>query len=140
MRNPAHHAKQTDRVCLLEAEGHHHATPAYHKTLTSSSAAVHEDHTCLCCLFLRAPQALCRSEFQVHPCPQLVLASCTALVSGGGITTERIFKHNPPPELVDRLAAAAGVHIAWVSKCRSRLCRLQHMQDNMMNGAGQKSR
>jgi hypothetical protein len=37
-----------------------------------------------------------------------VLASCTALVAGGGITTERIFKHNPPPELVDRLAAAAG--------------------------------
>lgn len=53
-------------------------------------------------------QALCRSECAVHPCPQLVLAACTALVAGGGITTERIFKHNPPPELVDRLAAAAG--------------------------------
>jgi hypothetical protein len=53
-------------------------------------------------------QAFCRSECAVHPCPQLVLASCTALIAGGGITTERIFKHNPPPELVDRLAAAAG--------------------------------
>lgn len=55
-------------------------------------------------------QAMCRSECAAHPCPQLVLASCTALVAGGGITTERIFKHNPPPELVDRLAAAAGGH------------------------------
>lgn len=59
-------------------------------------------------------QALCRSECAVHPCPQLVLASCTALVAGGGITTERIFKHNPPPELVDRLAAAAGKRTAHV--------------------------
>jgi hypothetical protein len=53
-------------------------------------------------------QSLCRAECSQHPCPQLVLAACTALVSGGGITTERIFKHNPPPELTERLAAAAG--------------------------------
>lgn len=63
----------------------------------------------LCCQYLPLlVQALCRSECATHPCPQLVLAACTALVAGGGITTERIFKHNPPPELVDRLAAAAG--------------------------------
>lgn len=37
-----------------------------------------------------------------------MLAACTALVSGGGTTSQRIFKHDPPPELVDRLAAAAG--------------------------------
>eukprot|EP00882_Tetradesmus_deserticola_P018635 GHRQ01020015.1.p1 GENE.GHRQ01020015.1~~GHRQ01020015.1.p1 ORF type:complete len:336 (+),score=135.28 GHRQ01020015.1:1058-2065(+) len=53
-------------------------------------------------------QVLCRSEVQARPCPQLVLACCTALVSGGGITTQAIFKHNPPQELVDRLAVAAA--------------------------------
>ncbi|WIA30663.1 hypothetical protein OEZ86_000737 [Tetradesmus obliquus] len=53
-------------------------------------------------------QALCRSEVLARPCPQLVLACCTALVCGGGITTQAIFKHNPPQELVDRLAATAA--------------------------------
>lgn len=49
-------------------------------------------------------QALCRSEAAARPCPQLALAVCTALVSGGGLSTQRLFKHNPPQELVDRLA------------------------------------
>jgi hypothetical protein len=53
-------------------------------------------------------QALCRAEVQARPCPQLVLACCTALVSGGAITTQAIFKHTPPQELVDRLAASAA--------------------------------
>jgi hypothetical protein len=53
-------------------------------------------------------QALCRGEVQARPCPQLVLACCTALVCGGGITTQAMFKHNPPQELVDRLAATAA--------------------------------
>eukprot|EP00879_Flechtneria_rotunda_P022379 GHRR01023614.1.p1 GENE.GHRR01023614.1~~GHRR01023614.1.p1 ORF type:complete len:340 (+),score=135.49 GHRR01023614.1:555-1574(+) len=53
-------------------------------------------------------QALCRTELTTHPCPQLMLACCTALVSGGGVGEQRIFKHNPPQELVDKLAATAG--------------------------------
>ncbi|KAF6259420.1 Rho GTPase activation protein [Scenedesmus sp. NREL 46B-D3] len=53
-------------------------------------------------------QALCRGEVAARPCPQLVLACCTALVTGGGLTTQAIFKHNPPQELVDRLAATAA--------------------------------
>ncbi|KAF8068385.1 VPS11 [Scenedesmus sp. PABB004] len=53
-------------------------------------------------------QALCRAELAARPCPQLVLACCTALVSGGGLMTERIFRHDPPAELVDRLAATAS--------------------------------
>jgi hypothetical protein len=31
---------------------------------------------------------------------------CTALASNGGLTTERIFKHDPPYELVERLSRA----------------------------------
>jgi hypothetical protein len=61
-----------------------------------------------CCAANTQLQALCRSEVQARPCPQLVLACCTALVTGGGITTQAIFKHNPPQELVDRLAATAA--------------------------------
>lgn len=36
------------------------------------------------------------------------MVCCTALVSGQGLTTERILKHDPPQELVDRLAATAA--------------------------------
>jgi hypothetical protein len=70
-------------------------------------------------------QALCRSEVQARPCPQLVLACCTALVTGGGITTQAIFKHNPPQELVDRLAATAagGVRNTYVAYNSSDLHR-----------------
>eukprot|EP00878_Enallax_costatus_P044948 GHUV01053756.1.p1 GENE.GHUV01053756.1~~GHUV01053756.1.p1 ORF type:complete len:292 (+),score=104.51 GHUV01053756.1:154-1029(+) len=58
--------------------------------------------------YVSSLQAVCRSELASKPCPQLVLMCCTALVSGQGLTTERIFKHDPPQELVDRLAATAA--------------------------------
>jgi hypothetical protein len=64
-------------------------------------------------------QVLCRSELTHRPAPQLVLSCCCVLVAGGGCTTERIFKHNPPQELVERLAAAVA-STAW-SLCSVRV-------------------
>lgn len=96
------------------------------------SSLLHKRQTSLLCSQLSrccscAPQALCRGEVASRPCPQLVLACCTALVSGGGITTECIFKHNPPQELVDRLAAtAAGVRVTglcnWAVRRYATMC------------------
>jgi len=51
-------------------------------------------------------QGLCKAELSQRPCPQLVVMCCTALASNAGLATERIFKHDPPHELVERLAHA----------------------------------
>lgn len=53
-------------------------------------------------------QSMCRAELAASPVPQLVLALCQALVSGGGVATQRIFKHDPPAELTQRLSAVVA--------------------------------
>lgn len=53
-------------------------------------------------------QALCRGELASHPVPQVVLAATNALVAGGGLGAQRIFKHEAPAELVDALMPSAG--------------------------------
>ncbi|GBF93919.1 hypothetical protein Rsub_06168 [Raphidocelis subcapitata] len=56
--------------------------------------------------------ALCRSEPHM---PQLVLASCTALVAGGGIAVPGIFKTPAPTGEEERLSASlAGGRIALI--------------------------
>ncbi len=49
--------------------------------------------------------AVCRSEPHT---PQLVLACATALVVGGGVWTEGIFKVAPPADEVEKLLACVG--------------------------------
>jgi hypothetical protein len=45
--------------------------------------------------------------------PQVVLAATNALVAGGGLGAQRIFKHEAPAELVDALMPSAGEGGGW---------------------------